>query len=293
MEIALGDRGITASTTIDLMWRIAGELGLGNALLDLPSRKAVTEIIERMTGEDKCSFHEWIAEHRTDLPLDAAHDYVRKRTLVGGPKLFVSHYWGGKFRDVMYLPQYLYGAPGTTSNRAFWVDLFVVNQHVELAKQLDQIEGVIKQCEGTVLILDEEWIAPSRPWCVYELGIALREEHPIYVAFGSPNGSWTVLYALGILSGHYPKLGIVTSSVDDRDIVRRIESSKVDVEMVKQKVLQALIAAARNEVTNKAHMPDKIADEAMNLIREIGWQKVRNSGPEAQRVIGVFQRSLL
>jgi ABC-type hemin transport system substrate-binding protein len=128
---------------------------------------------------------------------------------------------------------------------------------------------------------------------VYELGIALREEHPMYVAFGSPNEQWRVLYALGILLGHYPKLDIHTNSDGDRDIVKRIESSKVDVEMVKQKVKQALIAAARDEVTNKAHVPEKIADEAMNLIREIGWQKVRNSGPEAQRVIGVFQRSLL
>ena len=291
MEIALGDRSVTSSTTIDLMWSKAEELGLKDGLLHQTSRQVVTDIIKPVTREDKCSFHEWVEKYRTDLTLQPDYEYVRERNLTGSSepsKVFVSHSWSGKFRDVMYLPQYLYGAPGTISDKALWVDVFVVNHHNDLAKQLDQIEEAIKRCERTVLILDEEWIALTRPWCVYELGITLREKRPIDVAFGGPTRYCAVLDALVILLGHGPDLDIVAKSVGDQHIVERIESSKVDVEMVKQAVRLALFEAARNEVTNKAHLPKDVEDKALNLIKEIGWQHVRNSGAERQRVIGIL-----
>jgi hypothetical protein len=295
------DRGVTASSLIDLMWGLSKkntELSKRN-LLQLTSRDVVDALIKGVTSESRCSFVEWLVKHfgkDADRLMDHSCDYVHTRTLTGTPMTFVSHAWSGKFRDLMYTPLSLGGPRGRMANDCYWIDLFAINQcekRQEVKREeIKKIRDVVKRCARTVLVLDELALAPTRIWCVFEMWVTITANRPLNIVFASPNGAWTVLYALCILAGRCSKLDVreaeATNPSDKADILAEIESSGVGCDRVNDTVREALHHAARAEVLEKAHVPPDVLDQAVELIRQIGWDNVLQNGPDAQRVIGLF-----
>ncbi len=290
------DRGVTASCLIDLMWVLSKKIGnvFMHGLLGLTSRDAEASLIEGVTRKYGCSFVDWLVDHwgedAVDL-IDSDYKYVHTRTLSGAPETFVSHSWNGKFRDLMYIPKSLGGQQGTISNHCYWIDLFAVNQH-KARPELERIEHAIERCKRTALVLDEAAMAPTRIWCVFELWVTITANHPIDLVFASPNGAWTVLYALCILAGRCSNLDVrnaeATNAADKVEILARIESSGVGCDVVNATVRDALCHAARVEVSEKAHVPTDVSDEAVRLIRQIGWDNVLRNRSDAQSVLSLF-----
>jgi len=298
---AVEDRGVTASSLIDLMWGLAKEHPEVSKLnlLQLTSREVVSALLKPVTQDSYCSFVDWLADQlrrKAGLPIDEAHNYVHSRTLLGVPKTFVSHSWSGKFRDLMYLPQSLWGSEGTISNHCYWLDLFAINQWDERREikiqEIKKIRHIIERCERTVLVLDESALAASRIWCVFELWVTIRANHPLEIVFASPNGAWTVLYALCILAGRLSRLDFreaeSTNPADKEDILAEIEASGAGIDEINTRVREALTSAARTEVLRKANVPANVMEQAVDLIRQIGCERVLQDDSDRQRVIELF-----
>lgn len=294
-------RGVTASVFIDLMWGLYKKSNkIGNRdLFQLSSREVVSALIQEINVERRCSFVEWLVNDfstEADRLVDHSCDYVHERTLTTSPLTFVSHAWEGKFRDIMYMPQYLWGTGGTVSEHSYWIDLFAIDQsdnRLEVkSKEIKNLKNIIKRCERTVLIMDESSIAPTRIWCVFEIWHTILANRPLEIVFGRPNGIYAALYALCILAGRYSNLDIrkaQSSRVSDKKaILADIELSDVGFDQLNEIVREALFNAAKIEVTEKAHLPAKVTSQAVELIVKIGWNRVLQNNPDTQRVITLF-----
>ena len=96
---------------------------------------------------------------------------------LAGPSLvrwFVSHYWGASFSQFVQAVQK--HSEGLGSEMSYWICTLSNNQwkvEEEVGGTWDQSSFYLAlqsgQCEGTVMVLDEEAMPLTRSWCLFEL----------------------------------------------------------------------------------------------------------------------------
>lgn len=116
-------------------------------------------IVKPLTQRMRCSWVHMVAEKASEQE----------------PTYFVSHWWGGLFKETLEKLRFHAEARGVQG--AYWLCTFANNQHAfALEGRLEEtpFSRVLQnpKCRGTVALVDQEAVIFRRIWCIFELHLS-------------------------------------------------------------------------------------------------------------------------
>ncbi len=149
---------------------------------NITTKEVVEQVIKPATLAKKCRYCDLI---RCNGKLQS----------IGRAQAFISHCWGGLFKDLVASIVYTLG----NDDAYVWIDIFAVLQHESPEQAADlNFEPVICACKGVVLCVPHlqsiaDWDASIadklkcpfyRVWCLVELTVAQTNQIPIIMIVG-------------------------------------------------------------------------------------------------------------